>query len=161
MELFREDMNASFDTISDTMPVDRTKFIHSRGVHAKVEWIATPDSPYTGLFKGCKHGILRISELVQTTPEVPKTAPGQALKCLRDGMSSGNWFAMYAFDGQPSFNFFKNRWTNILREMENECSRHTIGKRMAEVTDHIGATSLLEFSEFDEFGNWTEPHWPF
>ena len=84
------------------------------------------------------------------------------MKFLRDGMASANWFAMFAFDGQTSFNFFKNRWTNILREMQNECARESIGKHLAEVSDHTGAMSVMELAEFDQFGNKEhEPHWPF
>ena len=60
---------------------------------------------------------MRISEFSETEPAMPNTAPGHGMKFLRDGMASANWFAMFAFDGQTSFNFFKNRWTNILREM--------------------------------------------
>lgn len=155
-------MNLSFDVVSDTMPVGRVKRTHPRGVTTKMEFIAHPDSPYTGIFQGAKHVIMRISEFSQTTPETPKTAPGHAVKFLRDGMSSANWFGMFAFDGQPSFNFFKNRWTNILREMDNECARETIGKHLAEVSDFTGAMSIMELSQFDQYGNEIyDHHWPF
>lgn len=118
-KLFTQDMNLTYDVVSDTMPPNRVKRTHPVGTHTKVEFIAHPDSPYTGCFRGFKHGIVRISETTQTTPEVAKTAPGYGLKCLRDGMASGNMLTMFAFDGQPSFNFFKNRWTTILKEMDN------------------------------------------
>jgi len=119
--------------------------------------------PYTGLFRtGCRYGLMRISDVVKTTPEVIKTSPGHGVKCMRDGMSSGNWLAMFSFDGQTSFNFFKNRWTSILREFQNECARQTNGKHFAEASDHVGGTSLMEFSKFDEFGNEEKDfHWPF
>lgn len=144
------------------MPLGRIKKTHPRGTVTLVEFIPTPDSPYTGIFQGCKHAVMRISEFALTTPEVPKTAPGHAIKFLRDGMRSANWFTMFAFDGQPSFNFFKNRWTNILQEPDNECVRATIAKKLAEVTDHIGAMSLMELSQFDQYGNPVyDNHWPF
>ena len=143
---FEQDMNMSFDTCSDTMPFNRIKRTHPLGVTTLVEFIPTYDTPYTGIFRGCKHGIMRISEFSLTTPETPKTAPGHGVKFLRDGMASANWFTMFAFDGQPSFNFFKNRWTNILREMDNDCARETIGKHLAEVTDFTGAMSIMELA---------------
>jgi len=99
IDLFEYDMNQSFDTVTDTMPLERHKVVHSRGVVTLVEFIPTYDTPYTGIFKGCKHAVMRISEDVQTTPEVPKTSPGHAIKFLRDGMASANWLAMFAFDG--------------------------------------------------------------
>lgn len=159
---FNQDMNMSFDTVSDSMPEGRIKKTHPRGTCTLVEFIPTHDTPYTGIFRGCKHAVMRISEFSQTTPETPKTAPGHGVKFLRDGMASANWFAMFAFDGQPSFNFFKNRWSNILKEMDNDCARESIGKHLAEVTDHTGAMSVMELAEFDQFGNKEEkPHWPF
>jgi hypothetical protein len=159
---FEQNMNLTFDAVTDTMPVGRIKRTHPRGTTTKIEFIAAHDTPYTGMFKGAKHGIMRISEFSQTEPSMPKTAPGHGVKLLRDGMTSGNWFAMFAFEGQDSFNFFKNRWTNILREMDNECARHTIGKHMNEVTDHIGAMSLMELAQFDQYGNEVyDFNWPF
>jgi len=149
VDFFEYDMNQSFDTVSDTHPVERLKQTHSRGVVTLVEFIPTHDTPYTGIFKGCKHAVMRMSEVVQTTPEVPKSAPGHAIKFLRDGMSSANWFAIFAFDGQPSFNFFKNRWSNVVREMENDCHRESLGKQFATASNHIGAVSLMELAEFD------------
>ena len=114
------------------------------------------------MFRGAKHGIMRISDTVATTPEVEMTVPGHGIKWLRDGMSSANWVTMFAFDGQKSFNFFKNRWTTILREASNECARETIMKHLATVTDHVGATSVMEVAEYDEYGRKEEyPHWPY
>ncbi len=160
--LFDQDMNLSYDTVSDSMPKNRLKKTHPVGLTAKIELIAAPDQPYTGLFKGAKYGIMRISDTTATTPEVPKTAPGFGIKFLRDGMYSGNAVAMFAFDGQKSFNFFKNRWTTILREFNNSCARETIGKHLAGVTDHLGATSVMDMADYDENGvKEEEPHWPF
>ena len=159
---FEQDMNLSFDTVSDTMPPGRIKKTHPRGTTTLMEFIPTHDTPYTGIFKGCKHAVMRISEFALTTPENPKTAPGHGMKFLRDGMSSANWFAMFAFDGQPSFNFFRNRWTNILREMDNTCARETIGKHLAEVSNFTGAMSIMELSQFDQYGQEIKDHhWPF
>jgi len=155
-------MNLSFDVVSDTMPNGRIKKTHPVGTTTLMEFIPTHDTPYTGIFQGCKHAVMRISEFALTTPEMPKTAPGHGMKFLRDGMASANWFAMFAFDGQPSFNFFRNRWTNILKEMDNECARETIGKHLNEVTDFTGAMSLMELSQFDQYGNEIiDHHWPF
>ena len=117
--LMDQDMNVTYDNISDSMPVRRVKRTHPVGTHTKVELIPHPDTPYTGMFRGSKHCMMRISETFEVTPEVPKTTPGHAVKCYRDGMYSGNFLAMFALDGQTSFNFFKNRWTTILREPNN------------------------------------------
>lgn len=131
------------------MPFDRTKFTHPRGVVTLVEFIPTYDTPYTGIFRGAKYGVMRISETTLTTPETPKTGPGHGVKFLRDGMASANWVAMFAFDGQPSYNFFKNRWSNIVREMDNDCARESLGKLFAQASDHLGGNSVMELSEYD------------
>ena len=36
--------------------------------------------------------------------------------------------------------------------MENECARETIGKKLAETTDHIGAMSVQNWARHDEDG---------
>ena len=41
-----------------------------------------------------------------------RTAPGMGLKFLRDGMDSANLLAMFAVEGQESWNFFKNDFSN-------------------------------------------------
>ena len=55
-------MNLSYDTISDTMPLGRVKRTHPVGTMTKVELIPHPKQPYTGLFRGARHGVMRISE---------------------------------------------------------------------------------------------------
>lgn len=38
----------------------------------------------------------------------------------------------------------------------------SIGKKLATVTDHPGATSVLELARFDQYGNKEpHPHWPY
>ena len=59
---FEQDMNLSFDTVSDTMPVGRIKRTHPVGTTTLIEFIPAYDTPYTGMFRGAKHGIMRISE---------------------------------------------------------------------------------------------------
>ena len=145
-------MNLSFDHIGDTMPEGRVKMTHPRGVTFKVAFKASRLSPYTGIFKGAKHGIMRISETVRTTPDKPQTSPGFGIKFLRDGMDSADTVTMFSFDGQPSFNYFANRWSIHLNEMTNECARQTIGKKLAETTDHIGAMSVMAWAQHEEDG---------
>lgn len=55
--LFMQDMNLTYDSITDTMPVNRRKVTHPVGLTSKVEFIAVKDTPYTGMFRGAKHGI--------------------------------------------------------------------------------------------------------
>jgi len=162
LPLFLQDMNLSFDHNGDTMPDNRVKMTHPRGVTMKVAFRPTANSPYTGIFRGAKHGILRVSEVVRTDKEITITSPGFGIKFLRDGMDSANTVAMFSFDGQPSYNYFENRWSTHLNEPLNECARETIGKKLAEVTDHIGAMSVMNWGEYTESGvKEQRPVWPF
>lgn len=81
------------------MPEGRKKVTHPVGLMAKMEFVAHPDTPYTGSFKGTQHVIMRISDTTMSDPLVGKTAPGHGIKLLRDGMASANWFAMFNLDG--------------------------------------------------------------
>ena len=92
------------------MPEGRMKMTHSRGVTLKVAFKSCVDHGYTGIFKGAKNGIMRFSETTRTDPAKAMSAPGFGIKFLRDGMDSANTVAMVSLDGQPSFNYFKNRY---------------------------------------------------
>lgn len=92
-------MNLSFDHVGDALPIGRTKMTHPRGVHMKVAFMPTAENPYTGIFRGAKHGIMRISEAVRTLTTVSQTSPGFGLKFFRDGMRSADSVAMFSFDG--------------------------------------------------------------
>lgn len=36
--------------------------------------------------------------------------------------------------------------------MDNECARETLGKKLAEASNFIGAWSLMEMAKFDQYG---------
>ena len=102
------------------------KVIHTVGVVGRVEWRDLGGHDYSGIFKGAQHGLARWVSVSSTTsasfprlslalePDTSKlnTAPGMGLKFLRDGMDSANLVAMYSVDGQESWNFFKNDFSN-------------------------------------------------
>ena len=159
---FDDDLNVDYDTVSDTRPIGRVKKLFPRGVITMTEFVPAYGHDYTGVFRGSKNVVQRICEYTMTTPEVPKTSPGLELKFLRDGMSSANTVMQFAFDGQPSFNYFKNRVSNVIREMDNTCMRETMGKKLAEASDFIGAWSIMEMALYDSAGKEEKrPNWPF
>lgn len=69
IELFTQDMKITFEHKGVTMPEGRTKMTHSRGVTMEVAFRATSDSLYTGIFKGAKNCIKRVSETFRTSPD--------------------------------------------------------------------------------------------
>ena len=149
MPLFYQDPNDTFDHIADTMPEERLKIFHTKGTVTKVSYQSVGDHPYSGIFKGAKHGIMRISEVTRTNPDIVRTSPGFGLKWLRDGVESANGVAMFSFAGQPSYNFLANSWTTHLAEPLNQCTRMTLSSKLAESTRHIGNTSVMNWAEAD------------
>ena len=63
-----------------------------------------------------RHLFSRLSLALEPDTEKLNTAPGMGLKFLRDGMDSANLVAMYSVDGQESWNFFKNDFSNHIPE---------------------------------------------
>lgn len=59
-------MKVSFDRVSDFMPADRKKLIHSQGVVGHFKWIPTDNAQnYTGVFRsGSDFTIVRLSAAV-------------------------------------------------------------------------------------------------
>ena len=114
--LFAENEDPTFSTKGDQMPSAglgiRDKLIHSVGTIGKIKWVSKGTHPYTGLFKGASYGYARMSLAVQPSAKVQNTAPGIGIKLLRDGKDSGNFVSMYSVDGQPTWNFFANDFTN-------------------------------------------------
>jgi len=114
--MFFQDPNLTFDHASDTMPEGRLKIFHTRGTVTRVRYESVGDHPYTGIFKGADFGIMRISDVTRTNPDVPFTSPGFGIKWMRTGHRSANGVTMFSFSGQKSFNFLANDWTTHLAE---------------------------------------------
>lgn len=109
------------DTFEDSFLLGpRKKLIHSVGSVAKVKFAPVENNEgYTGIFEGADYGYLRLS-LAKEPDTTKKTAaeaienfaPGFGLKFLRDNRPSASMVAMYSVDGQDSWNFFKNDFSN-------------------------------------------------
>jgi len=169
-ELFIEDMSLSFDTQGDDMPEQlfqrRPKLIHSVGVVADAVWKVVPNSlGYTGIFEsGCSKMYIRLSLAREPATGPGGYTPGISMKLLRDGVPSGNMFAMYSLQGQDTWNFFANDLTNhvpdlsdnaafILRELRSTFAKASNWPVM------IGTSNL---AQFDQSGtNITSPKFPF
>ena len=108
-----------------------SKVIHTVGAVGRVEWRDVGGHNYSGIFKGAQHGLARcfpfflvkydlkqhrLSLALEPDTEKLNTAPGMGLKFLRDGVDSANLVAMYSVDGQESWNFFKNDFSNHIPE---------------------------------------------
>ena len=160
--IFFEAMAPSFDSVSDNFTSSRNKYIHAVGVVGHVEFVAEQDpdvNPYSGIFKGCSHVILRMS-VAKEPDESKKTAngaddnfvPGFGIKFLRDGVPSGNMVAMYSVNGQASWNFFKNEFSNHIAKAEGVAGM-LIEKKFSTVTQYTVQVGLKDMATYGQDGH--------
>ena len=101
---------------TDFAPAGWRKYIHRRGVMAKVMFLSKGNHPFTGIFSGFPCGLLRLSLTYRPNKAF---APGLALKVLRDGSPSANVSALYTLTGQgQNYNFLANPLSNIVPKGE-------------------------------------------
>lgn len=114
------------------------------GSVAQVKFVPVPNNEqYTGIFEGADYGIIRLS--VAKKPDTSKNTatgaknnftPGFGLKFLRDGQQSANLVAMYSVDGQESWNFFKNDFSNHIGAPQ-DFGLQILAKKFATATPFI------------------------
>ena len=125
--------------------------------------------PYTGIFKGSKHAILRLSDAHLWLDgrdlgdgeefEQGDMAPSVAIKFLRDEKPSANYLGMVGFENQgQGTNFFALDFSNHLpefrehRPVEDTCGEQTIGRFHSQMTRFIYSNGSLHMADYDEFG---------
>jgi len=164
--LLLERMCPTFQAPGDELPYEgwmtgyRDKYIHTVGAVGQVEWRSTGNHSYTGIFEGSSNGIARLSFAAKPGKDPPITAPGMGLKFLRDGMDSANLVAMFSVNGQESWNFFKNNFSNHIPEID---SSQVVGAaKFASATRQIRQVGLSDWGRFGEDGGLTSnPVFPF
>jgi len=152
--LLGESMCPTFRHPGDQLPLQgggtRPKVIHTVGSVGRVEWRSAGGHNYTGLFQGATQGIVRMSLAMQPDPSTLTTAPGIGLKFLRDGMDSANLVAMYSVDGQESWNFFKNDFSNHIPGIS--LSKFVVAAKFATGTRNIRQVGISDWAKFGESG---------
>jgi len=115
-----ESVMVTFSASADVFPQERKKYIHSVGVTGGIRFDSVGGHPYTGLFEGAHHGLIRLSSAKEPT-KGGGVAPGMGIKFFRDGRPSANFVAMYGLDGQPSedTDFFQHDWSNHVPTSNN------------------------------------------
>eukprot|EP00927_Polykrikos_kofoidii_P025441 TRINITY_DN22844_c0_g1_i1.p1 TRINITY_DN22844_c0_g1~~TRINITY_DN22844_c0_g1_i1.p1 ORF type:complete len:410 (-),score=49.83 TRINITY_DN22844_c0_g1_i1:138-1367(-) len=113
-----ESVMVSFDASSDVFPESRKKYIHSVGMVGGISFVSVGGHPYTGVFEGAQHGLIRLSSAAKPGGSF---TPGAAFKFFRDGRRSANFVAMPSLDGQPcsNSNFFANDFKTHISATNN------------------------------------------
>jgi len=153
--IFLESMCPTLKQEGDQLPTsffgDRKKLIHSVGTVAKVKFVSNGNHPYTGIFQGANHGIARLSLAKEPSADELNTAPGIGLKFLRDGVDSANVVAMFGVNGQDSWNFFANDFSNHIAAAEG-LSLTLLANKFATATPYIQQVGLSDWGETGEDG---------
>jgi len=138
----------------------RKKYIHTVGTVGQVEFRSSGDHPYTGIFEGAEHGYARFSLAKEPSESSLNTAPGMGLKFLRDGMDSANLVAMYSVNGQESWNFFANDFTNHVGPGGLDLVPLEI--KFSEATNYVAEVALSDFARYGQSGvSVKNPKFPF
>jgi hypothetical protein len=171
--IFVEPMDPTIKWVGDTFQNGwagpRNKYIHTVGNTATVKFVPTANSEgYTGCFTGVDHGIIRLSLAIQ--PDFTKTSasgadgnfvPGFGLKFLRDGQPSGNLVAMYGVDGQPSWNFFENTFSNHIPDPKGS-GQQALASKFATATSKTNSVGLSDIATIGQNGQKvSNPKFPF
>jgi len=64
-----------------------------------------------------------------------ETAPGIGLKFVRDGVDSANLVSMYKTQGQPTWNFFANDFSNNIPPLTGGLL--FLGEKFSSYTDYV------------------------
>jgi len=166
VKLITEPMCPVFRTPGDELPdqgdgTTRAKVIHTVGAVGRVEWRDLGGHNYSGIFKGARHGLVRLSLALEPDTEKLNTAPGMGLKFLRDGVDSANLVAMYSVDGQESWNFFKNDFSNHIPELSFGL-KASLGLKFSSATRNIRQVGISDWGKHGESGAETaNPSFPY
>lgn len=149
--LFLTSLKTKMDYQSDEAPKGWKKAIHAHGSVAKIRFIATSNTPFTGLFKGADYGFLRLS--VTDDPASRGFAPGVAIKFFIDQQPSANFSALVSLDGQgKNYNFFANEFSNIVPVVDRLGPKiiNFIFRRTSRFPTKLDLQNLSQFQENGE-----------
>jgi hypothetical protein len=146
--LFLTPLQTKMDAQSDEAPSNWEKAIHAHASVAKIQFVSTPGSPFTGIFRGADFGLLRLS--LTGDPSARGFAPGAAVKFLIDGMPSANFSALVSLEGQGNnYNFFANEFSNIVPVVNRLGPRliNLIFRRTSKFPTKLDLKNLSQFQQ--------------
>lgn len=148
--LFLTRLKNKMDWLSDETPPKWKKAIHAHGSIAKIKFMPTADTPFTGLFQGADYGLLRLSLLGDPTKR--GYAPGLAIKWLVDGQPSADFSALVSLAGQgKNSNVFAHEFSNIVPAV-NQIGPKLINLIFRRVTKYPTKISLQDLGSVNQLG---------
>jgi hypothetical protein len=155
--ILTESMSPTMNYGGDQMPPGalygtRSKLIHTEGAIASVKLVNSGTHPFTGVFSEADTGVIRMSVAKEPNSKVLNLAPGIALKFLRDGIDSASLVSMFSVDGQDSWNFFANDFSNHIPAISS-IALLPLAAKFNTVTDYIQGVGLSDWAQQDQNGN--------
>lgn len=148
--LFLTRLRNKMDWSSDETPPRWKKAIHAHGIVAKIKFVPTSDTPFTGLFQGADYGFLRLSLLGDPTKR--GFAPGLAVKWLVSEKPSADFSALVSLAGQgKNSNFFAHEFSNIVPAV-NQLGPRLINLIFRRVTKFPTKISLQDLGGVNQQG---------
>ncbi len=157
--LFLTPLKMKMDRLSDEAPSGWKKAIHAHGSVAKIKFVPTTNTPFSGLFKGAS-GLIRFS--VTGDPNAQGFAPGLAVKFFVDGHPSENFSALVSLTGQgENHNLFAHEFSNIV-PVVNKLGPRLINWIFMRVTRFPTKLYLQGLAAIDQKGHLeNNPYYPY
>ncbi len=140
-------MKKKTEVNSDIAPKGWEKYLHRRGVVAKVKFVPDSTNEMSGVFQGSDCGILRLS--LTFNPAQRGVATGLAWKLFRNSTHSANISALYSLSGQgKNYNFFANTLSNIVPIGSGLGPKlvHSIFSRVTSKPEELKTTDMASIS---------------
>jgi len=171
VELLAEPMSPSFDSYRDDFTgmegpfgyFNRSKFVHTVGAVGLVVYNSVGNHPYTGIFRGSKYALARLSTPTSYDSTARSFVASVAFKFLRDGVPSGNIFGICSLEGRYSYNFFRHDlYSNpVFPSLNESFALQVVQRKFMEASDW-GMIGTSYLATFDEQGNKEQnPVFPF
>jgi hypothetical protein len=148
--LFLTRLKNKMDWLSDETPPKWRKAIHAHGSIAKIKFVPTASTPFTGLFQGADYGLFRLSLVGDPTKR--GFAPGLAIKWLVDGQPSADFSALVSLAGQgKNANVFAHEFSNIVPAVK-QIGPKLINLIFRRVTKYPTKISLRDLGSVNQLG---------
>jgi hypothetical protein len=152
-----ESMRTTFDDHWEVFPLNRSKAIHTQGVHCQFELAVDDKSPFTGILAAgtTSTGILRMGNAMDMSA---MSFPGMGIKFLRTGVKSANFVTLREHGATSSnWNYFGAPQSNNVSPPDVLVRTH----KFQQATGCISRVGLSDLCAYDQAGRKATPELKF
>ena len=148
-----ESMRTTFDDHWEVFPLNRSKVIHTQGVHCQFELAVDDASPFTGILAAgtTSTGILRMGNALDMQA---MSFPGMGIKFLRTGVKSANFVTLRLGGATKSnWNYFGAPQTNNVAPPD----ALVMTGKFQQATGCVSRVGLSDLCAYDQEGRKATP----